>query len=330
MKHRLLLTFDVEDFINPQSIKALSILLTLLKRYKINALFFITGHMAERLCFFEEVMRSLEEHELGFHSSAHSVHPTIFEYCDVERYEDAYELSLERETSHINPLSGRAEGKGGIRALKDLFSSKNVSAYRAPGYCCPPPHLEAMASLGIRYDFSWGLSKTAVNYKGITFYPRPFFLDCENALLEDKSKIANWAMLMRSIFMREMTVLNFHPHSFVEKDYWDSIYHRCNPPELERALPRDSRETQRMLTKLEALLKIVRRLEEFGVIDTSPYLTRPKADLDTAKLDIDKLADDYSFWPKTFFGYEPKHIYSQLSNIFELDVEVTNRSCSPL
>jgi hypothetical protein len=324
MKHHLLLTFDVEDFINTQSIGALSFLLKLLRKYNIRALFFVTGHMAEKLCFSEETVHSLGEHELGFHSSAHSVRPAIFEYCDVERYEDAYRASLERETSHINPLSGEAEGKGGIHTLRDLFPSKNIIAYRAPGYCCPPPHLEAMVNLGIKYDFSWSISKVPVNYRQITFYPRPIFSDCETALLAGDLQTMNWATLMRSIALRVLTVLNFHPHSFVERDYWDSVYHRGNPAELKGALPRDSMETQRILTKLEVLLKRIHHLEESGAIDTSPDLMKSKTDLDTAKLNIDKLANDYSFWPKAFFDYQPRYIHSQLLRFFDLDVQVDN------
>jgi len=128
------LTFDVEDFINERSFEGLRIILELLGKYSTRGLFFITGYAAEKLASYPAIKHSLEAHEIGFHSSAHSVHPTIFEYCDVERYGDAYNTSLKRETSHIDPLSGEMEGNGGILALRNLFSKTNVQAYRAPGY----------------------------------------------------------------------------------------------------------------------------------------------------------------------------------------------------
>jgi len=312
------MTFDLEDFINRDYLGVFGLILGLLAKFDVRAVFFITGHMAEKLTSFPSILRQLESHEIGFHSSAHSVRPTIFEYCDVKNYEDAFQASLERETSHINPLSGDVQGKGGIHALIDLFPSKKILAYRAPGYCCPPPHLEAMASLGIRYDFSWSISKAPVDYKGITFYPRPIFLDGERALLGGGPRIMNWARLMQSICMEEMTILNFHPHCFVEKDYWDSIYHRGNPTELTKAMSRDNTETQHMFTKLEGLLKRVHHLEELGVIETSPDLKRTRTNLDATRLDIDKLAKAFSFWPETFFGYKPRYIRPQLSKFFEL------------
>lgn len=318
MKHQLLLTFDVEDFISTRSIDALSSILGLLDGCSMRALFFITGHMAEKLCSFEEVVDSLGEHEIGFHSSAHSVHPAVFEYCDVEEYENAYSVSLERETSHINPLSGAVEGRGGLQALKDLFPSKSIVAYRAPGYCCPPPHLDAMRRLGIEYDFSWDISLAPFSYRGVTFYPRPIFGDCEEALLTGEFQAANWAKLLRSLFREEVTVLNFHPHRFVDEDYWDGIYHRGNPKELTEALPRNSSQTRRMMSKFEALLRRMSRLQKLGVIEVSPRLMRSKTNLNTSRLDADRLVDDYSFWPKAFFGYSPKYISAQLSQFFEV------------
>ena len=124
MRGQVFLTFDVEDFINEESTNALLLVLGLLEKHDLRGLFFITGHVVEKLRFRSDVLTLLEKHEIGFHSSAHSVRPTIFEYSDVENYEDAYAISLERETSHINPISGEVEGKGGIQALRDLFPSK--------------------------------------------------------------------------------------------------------------------------------------------------------------------------------------------------------------
>ena len=63
---------------------------------------------------YPELLDLLEKHEIGYHSSSHSVHPTIFEFTDVAKYDKAYQTSILRETSHINPLTGKIEGSGGI------------------------------------------------------------------------------------------------------------------------------------------------------------------------------------------------------------------------
>src|SRR3990172_8970078 len=111
---QVLLTFDTEDFISENSVSSLRMLLLRLRKHGFKALFFLTGHIAEQLKGEDEVIHLLEEHEIGYHSSSHSVHPTIFEFTDVEDYEEAYKNAILRETSHINPLNGHIEGEGGI------------------------------------------------------------------------------------------------------------------------------------------------------------------------------------------------------------------------
>lgn len=317
--HRLLLTFDVEDFINERSSKALHVIVELLKKYNLRALFFVTGHMAEKLELLPTIQRLLRIHEIGFHSSAHSVHPTIFEYCDVEGYDDAYSMALRRETSHINPISGEIEGAGGLKTLKSLFSSKNIQAYRAPGFCCPPPNLEAMATLGLKYDFSWNLSKMPVAFRDVTFYPRPVFRDCETALLVGKPKVTCWGRFLRSVFMEKTTVLNFHPNIFVNKDHWDSAYHKGNPPELRRASSRSISQIQTMYANLERLFSLVCKLQKLNAVECSPDLSTSRTNLNTNEVDIDRVASSLASWPRIFFDYEPKYLKSQLHQFLNLD-----------
>lgn len=314
MACQLLITFDVEDFINQKSTNALLLVLKQLEKHNLRGLFFITGHAAEKLRFRLDVLPLLEKHEIGFHSSAHSVHPTIFEYSDEENYEDAYAISLKRETSHINPISGQVEGEGGIHALRDLFPSKKINSYRAPGWCCPPPHLEALASLGIEYDFSWNLSENPVSYRGITFYPMPLFRSCEDAFLTNKYENAHQAKIWFLALARKAIVLDFHPSILVNENFWDSIYHAGNPSRLIEVTPRDGEHTRIMFTKLEALLRWIKLIEKLGITNTSPLLTPSENRLDLTRIDLRKIEEGLTYWPRTFFGYKSKFIGSQLSS----------------
>ena len=169
--HKLYLTFDTEDFISSNSIFGLNNVLNLLKKHQVKALFFITGHMAEKLEDFPKTVSLLYEHLIGYHSSGHSVHPTIFEFTDVENYKQAYFESVKREMAHINPLTGDVEGRGGLCALKKLFPHHSIVAFRAPGHCWTPPHVEALKSLGIKNHLSAHFSATPLEYKGISFDP---------------------------------------------------------------------------------------------------------------------------------------------------------------
>jgi len=122
--------------------------------------------MAEKFSNHPKILELLRNHEIGFHSSAHSVRPITPEYTDIKSYSQAYSVSLERETAHINPLTGKTEGKSGIHLLQDLFYPKKIEAYRALGMSWTPPHLEALADLGIKYDFSFNVTTSElVHYK---------------------------------------------------------------------------------------------------------------------------------------------------------------------
>lgn len=326
MRGQLLLTFDVEDFISDES-NALLRILKLLQKHNLQGLFFITGHMAEKLISHQHVLDMLTNHEIGFHSSAHSVRPTICEYCDVEGYEAAIQTSIERETSHINPLTGEIERTGGTHALRDLFPSKNIEAYRAPGYCCPPPHLEAISKIGFKYDFSWDLSKNPVSHKGITFYPRPIFPACEKTLLTGENRNVHWAKLLRSIIVERMTILDFHPNVFINKDNWDSIYQKGNPPNLNKVRSKNPEESRMMFAMLDILLEMICCLENLKIINTSPRLAVTKTRLDVAQLDFCKIEESVIHWPRMLFAYEPKHIRSQLSRFLGVNLVSTQ---SPL
>ena len=202
---KLILTFDVEDFINSNEMNAIYLVLKILAKYNFRALFFITGHVAEKLKNYPALMDLLENHEIGFHSSGHSVHPTIPEYTDVEKYEQAYLISLEREASHINPLTGIPEGKGGIHQLKNLFSSKRIEAFRAPGMSWTPPNLEALKKLGIKFDFSSKIPYSEPrNYKGITFYPYTFIQKWDGSF-------SDYQCLLSALSRQKISILDLHP-----------------------------------------------------------------------------------------------------------------------
>ena len=126
MRSKTFLTFDCEDFFNDRSTFMLYRILELLKTHNFRGIFFLTGHMAEKISKFPKILDLLESQEIGYHSSAHTVRPTIIELTDVENYELARQYSLTRETRHINPLTGKAEGQGGIISLQNLFSSKKI------------------------------------------------------------------------------------------------------------------------------------------------------------------------------------------------------------
>jgi peptidoglycan/xylan/chitin deacetylase (PgdA/CDA1 family) len=309
MPRKLFLTFDVEDFISRSSITALQTVLELLKKHRLKALFFITGHMAEKLRDFPHVLEMLDEHQIGYHSSGHSVHPTVFEFTDVEDYGKAHEISLKRETSHINPLTGETEGIGGIKALRDLFPDKQIAAFRAPGNCWSPPHLEALKSLGITYDFSADIAKNPVDYKGITFYPYQIIGQLEG-------KASDYRSLFLSL-RHKVIVTNMHPSLLFYQSEWDAIYHKSNPQKLTEPQMRSQAEITLLINKFDMFLKEVSCLQKIGLVEVTPQLEKAERTITISKEKVEKCYQTSVRWALKQ-EYKPKFMHSHFFRFFEV------------
>ena len=308
---KLILTFDIEDFINPNAIIALRTILEMLNIYRIRSILFITGHMAERLSNFPEILDLLKNHEIGFHSSSHSVRPTIPEFTDIKNYHNAYKISIERETAHINPLTGDIEGEGGIFFLKDLFHPKKIEAYRAPGMSWNPPHLEALIDLGIKYDFSSYINiSEPIWYKGVTFYPYTFTQQWEGSLFD-------YQCLLSALMKRKVAVFDLHPTLFVNQNTWDSIYYKGNPQKLFKARKRNLKEAKSLFRKFKLLLKHITLLQRSRLIKVNPNLNTPTRDLIMCKKEVQKCYEASIGWPKKYFNYNVKYTRAHFYNFFE-------------
>jgi hypothetical protein len=304
---QIMLTFDVDDFINDRSMKALYRILELLQEYDILGLFFVTGHVAEKLGHYPHIIDLLKSHEIGFHSSSHSVRPTIFEYCDLEDYDKAYEVSLLRENSHINPLTGEIEGIGGITSLRELFSNKNIVCFRAPGVCWTPPNLEALAALGISHDFSSFVCSRPVLFKKITFYPYPNFFRPERRLAS--------RVFLRSL-RRSLTVVTFHPDAFANEFPWDCIFYKGNPSKLS-GVPSISYDKEKLVfLEFEKLLKQLRLFRRTGQLQTLSGLEKASEKLEKGKIDVDRCYEKSVNWPITYFDFTPKFLRYHFSRYF--------------
>jgi hypothetical protein len=297
----ILLTFDVEDFINPRSTKALEIILETLEKYDLKALFFITGHMAENLANFPDILDMLKTHEIGYHSSSHSVRPTILEYTDVESYEKAYLESLKRETIHINPYDGKIEGEGGIIFLRKLFPTKQITAYRAPGNCWSPPHFEALVRLGIRFDFSLDISSVPVYYKGVTFYPCPVFQHW-------KGTLSDYQILLYSLLKHNYAILDFHPSLYVYEGMWDSIYMYRDMQKLFAVRPLSQEKIKSLVARLDLLFHLFEEAKKMKTVEITSTLRKAKRKLQLTKSDVEKCYMSSMKWTESYFHYKPKFI----------------------
>jgi hypothetical protein len=316
--HSFFLTFDTEDFISENSVLGLHDILKLLKKHELIGLFFITGSMAEKLSNFPATINLLSEHQIGYHSSGHSIHPTLFEFTDVESYEDAYQTSLIRETAHINPFTGEIEGSGGIHALRALFPKKQIVAFRAPGYCWTPAHLEAMKTLGITHDFSTNISIDPVSFRGIIFYPFTIIESSWQGGLREHS------LLQRLTLKREISVLTIHPSTLVNKLDWDLIYYpkygdtNPNPTNLVQPPPRSSVDIMNKYDRFDLLLRHLAALEKLHLVKVTPELKNTDKTLYPKLIDVEKCYKLSIKWAEGF-GYKPRFIYDHFIQFFNRD-----------
>lgn len=306
---KIFFTFDVEDFTNERSIIALQAVLELLNRYDFKGIFFLTGHMTEKLQNCPDTIDLLEEHEIGYHSTGHSVHPTIFEFTDVESYKEAYETSSKRETSHINPLTGEIDGKGGILLLRKLFPSKKIASYRAPGHCWSPPHTEALRDLGIKFDFSSNLSKVPIHHKGLTFYPYQIISKWDNRL---HNHYLFWLTLGRTNHI----VFGLHPSLFLTYEGWDSIYMRGNPTQISPPKPREISEAKSLFRGFDLFLKQIKSLEKAKLVEVTSQLETSRRTISITR-EVSENSYEHSMrWARKTFGYKPKHLQNHFVGFF--------------
>jgi hypothetical protein len=307
--HALLITFDTEDWISKNSVPVLQKVLESLHKHNLKGLFFITGQMAEALQNYPEVADMLRVHQIGYHSSGHSTHPAIFEFSDVESYDEAKKISYERETSHIDPLTGNINGEGGILTLRKLFPSNEILAFRAPGHCWGPPHLEALSTLGIKYDFSTSISRDAVAFKGFTFYPYPITGHWTGTLSE-------YSILLNCLLRYKNVVMTIHPSLIGNKVEWDAQYHNSsNPQTLEEPPSRSPQETSLLLDKLDKLFRRVSSLQKISLLSEKADLKMAEKEFHPSESEINRCYQASIKWTSKF-NYQPKYLHDHFLTFF--------------
>ena len=96
----IVLSFDVEDYVNPHAADGILRCAELLRRHGVRGAFNVVGYLATALEAWgrQDVIDALRYHEIETHSLAHSMHPTINEYTDLEDFDEALSEFLRRET----------------------------------------------------------------------------------------------------------------------------------------------------------------------------------------------------------------------------------------
>jgi len=129
--------FDCEDFVTPESDDALKRLAEILRSNGVRGVFKLVG---EKLRSLErrgrwDVIEALKNHEIGFHTNYHSVHPTVAEYLK--------DMGLEEGMLEFEKREG-----SGVKDIERVFGVK-PSCYGQPGGAWAPQVYPALKKMGI-------------------------------------------------------------------------------------------------------------------------------------------------------------------------------------
>ena len=234
----LLIWFDTEDYILPQSDDALKRVADFLTRNNIRATFKM---VAEKSRVLErrnrkDVIAALGPHEIGYHTNTHSQHPTLAEFEEPLDWKDGIEEFTRREG-------------GGFDDLRRIHGV-TPSCYGQPGGSWAPQIHAALKQWGVNVYLDEapqiGLDGKPFWYGGILniFNTTYGFKLRPN---DDFSNLADVKTLFQKVYS-EMAAqpgggiisVHFHPCEFVHREFWDAVNfaHGSDPPPSQWKLPR--------------------------------------------------------------------------------------------
>lgn len=216
----VLLWFDTDDYILPQSDDAAKRLAVFLSQEGVPATFKIVGERARTLQRRQrqDVISALAQHAIGYQSNTHSQHPTVAEF----------ESNLDWDTG-VEEFNRRE--RPGFDDVTRIFQKAPV-AYGEPGAAWAP---EAFPAL-----HKWGVGVYLEEGKQVELRGRPFWygglLNLTTRQGDQLRPDADWSNLeMAKVRFQDSYVtmtsrkaggvisIHFHPCEFVEKETWDAV-----------------------------------------------------------------------------------------------------------
>src|SRR5437588_10762457 len=273
----VVLWFDTEDYILPQSDDAAKRLATFLTEQGIQATFKVVGEKARALerRHRTDVIAALQKHAIGYHANTHSQHPTPAEYESLLNWDTGAAEFTRRE-------------RPGYDDVQRIFKQQPC-CYGQPGNSWAPQAFPSLASWGVGLyldeaahvglngqPFYYGGLLNIFNTKeGPQLRPNDEWTNIE----ESKTKFRQFYEQMSSNG-GGLISLYFHPCEFIHSQFWDMNFARgANPPRDQwqsyPLRPLDSRE--RAFSYFEQLIHYMKSFSQVQFI-TGPQATRLYAD----------------------------------------------------
>ena len=272
----MLLWFDTEDYILPQSDDAAKRLAVFLTQQGIPATFKVVGEKARvlRQRQRQDVIAALSKHDIGYHSNTHSQHPTVAEYESDLDWDAGVEEFTRRERS-------------GFDDVARIFGKTPV-AYGQPGASWAPQAFPALEKWGVHVYLDEG--------KQVGLNGRPFwyggllniFNTKEGGPLHPNEDWSNLAQAKADFQQAYVTMTGrkaggvisvyFHPCEFVHKEFWDGVNFRdgSNPPPDQWKLPpvKSPEETEKAFQYFESLVTYMKSFPRVQFLSASAAARR--------------------------------------------------------
>jgi len=267
----IVLWFDTEDYILPQSDDAAKRIALFLSSQGVRATFKVVGEKARTLerRGRSDVIQALAAHEIGYHANTHSQHPTPAEYESKLGWEDGVEEFTRRERS-------------GFEDVRRIFG-KTPTAYGQPGSSWAPQafgalngwgvgvYLDEAGHVGLDGKPFWygGLLNIFNTREGPELRPN----DDWSNLAEAKQKFEGFYRALSSRPQGGIISLYFHPCEFIHREFWDGVNFArgANPPRDQWKLPpmKSPEESERAFQYLQGLVAYMKSFPQVQFVTAS-------------------------------------------------------------
>ncbi|MEJ2007138.1 MAG: hypothetical protein P8Z30_03120 [Acidobacteriota bacterium] len=232
----VILWFDTEDYVLPQSDDSAKRIAEFLTSQGIRATFKVVGEKARTLerRHREDVIAALDKQEIGFHSNYHSWRVSPAEFEQPLDWRDGVREFIRRE-------------KPGIEAIRRIFG-RMPTAYGQPGNSWCPEAQPALRKMGIHVYLDdgeqIGLDGKPFWYGGILnifdmkyingFRPNEDWTNLAEVEANFKKAYSNLSQSGGGLIS-----IYFHPCEFIHKEFWDAVNfaNGAEPPRSQWKLP---------------------------------------------------------------------------------------------
>lgn len=268
---KLVFSFDTEDYINEIGVEGIGDVAEALEEQGYKGCFQIVALLAKALVKWgrEDVIERLKaNHEIDYHSYAHSMHPTVNEYTDIADFDAALCKFYKRE-------------KKGIAIVEEIFDQKGFAAMVPPGNSSSYVAHYGYAELGIPMcvatpprDCVKNRPMSACNISCLSY---DLFLD--DFLLTATEEDIRRAL--DEISKKEYGVIYHHPQMHIIDCFADLLnFNGENVPEDKWVLSnvRSKEERERFCNNFRLLLSLIKNDPRFEVTTFSEIAkTLPKS-----------------------------------------------------